>query len=177
MSCVVYGFLRAYFKKHFKKLSQIVIRKTYFCKGDLWIEIWGSFYDCWSKNVEAQLCTICVHFLYFPSVLQIFLGWWNACGFLTSVAKQKSSNSLKFEWLLVACLCGSFSLNFESKISVSDLNQNVFLIGKLITEMEKDGIKKKGNPVICPIRSYTLPFSNFPRITTYWHCGEVHKKI
>lgn len=64
------------------------------------------------------------------------------------MAKQNSSNSLKFGWLLVACLCGSFSLNFESKISVSDLNQNVFLIGKLITETEKDGIKKKGNTII-----------------------------
>ena len=31
----------------------------------------------------------------------------------------------------------------------------------------KDGVKKKGNPVICPVRIYTLPFSNFPRIKTY----------
>lgn len=37
--------------------------------------------------------------------------------------------------------------NFGSKtlrdISVSDLDQNVFLIGELITEIEKDGRKKK----------------------------------
>lgn len=59
-----------------------------------------------------NLCSV----LYFLLVFQTLLGWWNACGFLTSVAKQNSSNSLKFG-LLVACLCGSFSLSFGSKIS------------------------------------------------------------
>lgn len=149
------------FKKHLsEKLSQNCYQKGYcFYKGGLWIEMWGSFCACWSKNVAAQLCTICVHFLYFPSILQIPLGRWNACGFLTSVAKQNSSNLLKFGWLLVACLCGSFSLNFEFKISVSDFNQNVFLIGKLITEIEKDGIKEKGNTFTWTIQIYTLSFS------------------
>lgn len=89
---------------------------------------------------------------YILSILQILLGWWNACGFLTSVAKQNSSNSLKFGWLLVACLCGSFSLSFGSKtpggISVSDLNQNIFLIGTLLTEIKKDGIKTERNTVM-----------------------------
>lgn len=88
--------------------------------------------------------------LYFLLVFQTLWGWWNACGFLTSVAKQNSSNSLKFG-LLVACLCGSFSLSFGSKtlggISVSDLNQNICLIGTLITETEKDGIKTKENTI------------------------------
>lgn len=45
-----------------------------------------------------------------------------------------------------------FLLSFGSKtlgdISVSDLNQNVFLIGKLIREIEKNGIQIKGNTVI-----------------------------
>lgn len=146
-----------------------MLLESLFCKGGLWIEIWGSSYGFCSKNVAVQLCAVCVHFFYYPSILQILLGRWNACGFLTSVAKQNSSNLLKFGWLLVACLCGSFSLNFESKISVSDLNQNVFLIGKLITETEKDGIKKKGNTIIWTIQIYTLSFSNFPNITAYWH--------
>lgn len=94
------------------------------------------------------------------------LGWWNACGFLTSVAKQNSSNSLKFG-LLVACLCGSFSLSFGSKtlggISVSDLNQNIFLIGTLITETEKYGIKTKGNTII-----WTIQFVHFPSTLFSW---------
>jgi hypothetical protein len=41
-----------------------------------------------------------------------------------------------------------FSLSIGSKIlggiSVSDLNQNVFLIGKLIAEIGNDSIKRKG---------------------------------
>lgn len=105
---------------------------------------------------------------YILSILQILLGWWNACGFLTSVAKQNSSNSLKFGWLLVACLCGSFSLSFGSKtpggISVSDLNQNIFLIGTLLTEIKKDGIKTKRNTVM-----WTIQFIHFPSTLFPWH--------
>lgn len=109
-----------------------------------------------------------VQFLYFLSILQILLGWWNACGFLTSVAKQNSSNSLKFGWLLVACLCGSFSLSFGSKtlggISVSDLNQNIFLIGTLLTEIKKDSIKTERNIII-----WTIQFIHFPSTLFPWH--------
>lgn len=109
-------------------------------------------------------------FLYFPSILQTLLEWWNACGFLTSVAKQNSSNSLKFRWLLVTCLCGSFSLSFGSKtlggISVSDLNPNVFLIGKLIPEIEKDGKRKWETVLLEQFNLYTFLQHYFPGITT-----------
>lgn len=137
---------------------------------------WGSFYSSCIKNAAAQLCSICAQFLYFLSILQILLGWWNACGFLTSVAKQSSSNSLKFEQLLVAWLCGSFSLNFGSKtlggISVSDLNQNIFLIGILIIEMEKDGIKTKGNTVI-----WTMQFIHFPSTLFPWYNNKMTLQV
>lgn len=92
-------------------------------------------------------CSPCLHFVLL-SALQTLLWWQNACGFLAAaVAKQNSSNSFKFRWLLVACLCGSSSLSFESKTlggtSVSDLNQNGFLIGKFIAEVEKDVTRGK----------------------------------
>lgn len=109
-----------------------------------------------------------------------FLGWRNACGFLTSVAKQNSPNLLKFGWLLVACLCGSFSLGFGSKtlggISVSDLNQNVFLIGKLITEIEKDSKRKKEKIVTGTIQFVHFPLQHFPGLTTKLHYSSVHNK-
>lgn len=124
-----------------------------------------------SKNEAAQLCTICVHFLYFLPILQTLSGWWNACGFLTSVAKQNSPNLLKFGWLLVACLCGSFLLSFVSKtlggISVSDLNQNVFLIGKLITEIKKDSKRKKGKTVTWTIQFVHFPLQYFSDLKNY----------
>lgn len=86
------------------------------------------------------------------------------------MAKQNSSNSLKFGWLLVTCLCGSFSLSFGSKtlggISVSDLNPNVFLIGKLIPEIEKDGKRKWETVLLEQFNLYTFLQHCFPGITT-----------
>lgn len=150
-----------------KNLTKIVVKEAIIIAREVSKLKWGSSYGCWSKNAAAQLCTICVQFLYFLSILQILLGWWNACGFLTSVAKQNSSNSLKFGWLLVACLCGSFSLSFGSKtlggISVSDLNQNIFLIGTLLTEIKKDSIKTERNII------WTIQFIHFPSTLFPWH--------
>lgn len=107
---------------------------------------WGLSLALTTKKAPATAVPACI--LYFPSVLQTLLWWRNACGFLAaSVAKQNSSNLFKFRWLLVACLCGSSSLSFESNTlgstSVSDLNQNVVLIGKFIAEVEKDVTKEK----------------------------------
>lgn len=92
---------------------------------------------------KAPAIAVCACILYSLSALQTLLWWQNACGFLAAaVAKQNSPNLFKFRWLLVACLCGSSSLSFESKTlggtSVSGLNQNVFLIGRFIAEVEKD---------------------------------------
>lgn len=152
-----------------KNLVKIVIRKAIIVAREAFALKWGSFYGCWSKN--AAECTIMYNlrsFFILSVNFQILLGWWNACGLLTSVAKQNSSNSLKFGWLLVACLCGSFSLSFKSKtlgsISVSDLNQNAFLIGKLIIEIEKDSIKTKGNTLI-----WTIQFIHFRSALFPWH--------
>lgn len=99
-----------------------------------------------TKKATAIAVRACI--LYSLSALQTLLWWQNACGFLAAaVAKQNSSNLFKFRWLLVACLCGSSSLSFESKTpggtSVSDLNQNVFLIGKFMAEVEKDVTREK----------------------------------
>lgn len=162
-----------------KKLDQNFYLKGYFFAREAFNSNLGFFLCLLSKNEAAQLCTICVHFLYFLPILQTLLGWWNACGFLTSVAKQNSPNLLKFGWLLVACLCGSFSLSFVSKtlggISVSDLNQNVFLIGKLITEIKKDSKRKKEKTVTWTIQFVHFPLQYFPDLTKL-HYNFAHNK-
>lgn len=122
-----------------------------------------------TKKATAIAVRACI--LYSLSALQTLLWWQNACGFLAAaVAKQNSSNLFKFRWLLVACLCGSSSLSFESKTpggtSVSDLNQNVFLIGKFMAEVEKDVTRGKRKGFVQTIQLTQFLQSRFPELIT-----------